>query len=97
MKPIYILLLLETFEGKIIGMWWPIFAFATMGMEHCVANMYYLSTALMLVPTGHKYEFNLGQALAYNIIPSTLGCIIGGAVFAGLINYYAYREHAATV
>lgn len=35
-------------SSKIIGMWWPIFAFVTLGLDHVVANMFYMPLAIWL-------------------------------------------------
>lgn len=35
-------------SGKIIAMWWPIFAFASLGLDHVVANMFLIPLGIFL-------------------------------------------------
>lgn len=70
--------------GKILAVYMPVFAFVVCGFEHSIANMYYLvsgltASAMYGLPAA---GLNFGNALAYCLIPSTLGNIIGGALIA---------------
>jgi len=71
--------------GKIWGVWFPIMAFVTLGFEHSIANMFF-------IPLGIFYgaQVTWGQFLAVNLIPVTLGNIIGGAFFVGAMYWYIY-------
>jgi hypothetical protein len=71
--------------GKVTGMWWPIFAFAVIGYEHCVANMFLISTGLMF---GAK--ITAGQ-FALNIVFVVLGNSLGGALFVGFSEFFLYH------
>ena len=71
--------------GKIIGMWFPIFAFAVSGFEHCVANMFLISIGMM-----YGADVNYGQ-FAMNLIPAVLGNIVGGSLLVGLSEVYLYH------
>lgn len=85
----------DSFEGKIFGMWWPIMTFATIGYEHSIANMYFVPTGLMYSnsnPTLGDYTF--GDFIGKNLIPATIGNMIGGGVFVACVYFYVYREHA---
>jgi formate/nitrite transporter len=64
----------RTVIGKIFGIYFPIMAFVASGFEHSVANMYFLPVGLMA-----KGVF-LSRFLTIfdNLIPVTLGNIIGG-------------------
>ncbi len=86
--------------GKILIIWVTIMAFITSGFEHCIANMYYFSIGLLAkldsrilgasTLTSEKInEVNIGSALG-NIIPVTIGNIIGGLVFVGLAYWVVY-------
>lgn len=80
--------------GKILIIWFAIMAFIIGGFEHCVANMFYFSLALMAqtdpnLLLASKVEPSLLANLNlvgiwHNLIPVTLGNIIGGAVFIGV-------------
>ena len=70
--------------GKVLAVYLPVFAFVVLGFEHSVANMYYLSSGLI---AGAEYGLtaaglNLGNALLFDLLPSTLGNIIGGCAIA---------------
>lgn len=71
--------------GKIVGCWFPIMIFVLSGFEHNVANMFFIPTA-MLVP-GSEITF---AALWGNLIPVTLGNIVGGGLFVGGLFWAAY-------
>lgn len=72
--------------GKIFGCFFPIMAFVLSGFEHSVANMFFIPAA-MTVPgcTVTMSDFLLG-----NLLPVTLGNIIGGGVFVGMLFWGAY-------
>lgn len=82
---------------KLFGMVLPVTAFIAAGFEHCVANMFILPYAWLLVQTGHVPEgvdvsvLTLG-AIIHNLIPATLGNIAGGAAFVGGIYWLVYRK-----
>ena len=78
----------ESVAGKIIALYTPVFAFVLCGFEHSVANMYYLTAGLL---SGSAEELNAGNALAFCLIPSTLGNIAGGGLVA-LAMRFLYGE-----
>lgn len=69
--------------GKLVGIWWPIMTFVTLGFEHSIANMYYLPIALFEGAT-----FTVGDMLLSNLLPVTLGNIVGGGIFVALLYTY---------
>ena len=79
-------------HGKIIALYMPIFAFVICGFEHSVANMYYLTAGLL---SGHAEGLNVGNAIVYSLIPSTLGNIIGGAAIS-ISFYFLFRPKKDT-
>lgn len=38
--------------SKVVGMWWPIFSFVVLGLEHVVANMFFIPLGLFLGTPG---------------------------------------------
>lgn len=70
--------------GKIAAVYLPIFTFVVAGFEHSVANMYYLSAALLAVKEYnlHLGMLTLGKAIINSLLPSTLGNMIGGFAIA---------------
>ncbi|HAB95051.1 MAG TPA: FdhC protein [Lachnospiraceae bacterium] len=71
--------------GKIWAIWFPIALFVFAGFEHCVANMTYIPLGMML-----GAEISIGQMLLGNLLPVTIGNLIGGAVIVPLIYYNSY-------
>ena len=76
--------------GKILGIWFPIMAFVAIGFEHSVANMYF-------IPTGMLYGASVtwGEFLLNNLLPVTLGNVIGGALFVGVVYWYLYGDRSS--
>lgn len=66
--------------GKLIMVFWCLFAFITTGFEHSVANMTLLTEAL-LNPAGQAVTF---AGCVYNLAVVTLGNMIGGILFVAL-------------
>ena len=73
--------------GKFFGIWFPIMAFVSSGFEHCVANMYF-------IPAGIFCGANVswGQFFGANLIPVTLGNIVGGFFFIGVIYFTTFKN-----
>lgn len=71
-------------SGKLIMIFWCLFAFITTGFEHSVANMTLIAIGAMN-PMGFDVTW---AGYAYNLIVVTLGNMIGGILFIGLP--YAY-------
>lgn len=76
--------------GKIIGLWWPVMCFVAIGFEHCIANMFFIPLGIL-----EGAPVSWGQFLYSNLLPSTLGNIVGGAFFVGTLYWYAYGRDAS--
>lgn len=72
--------------AKLIMIFWCLFAFITTGFEHSIANMTAMSVALMIPGNGLTIS-----GFLHNMIPVTLGNIVGGAVFIGMSYWYIGR------
>ncbi|MDO3378706.1 formate/nitrite transporter family protein [Geoalkalibacter halelectricus] len=83
--------------GKILACYVPIMAFVASGFEHSIANMYFIPTGLLLagVPGLEAPGLTWGGFLA-NIIPVTLGNIIGGVIFVGFAYWYIHLKALRT-
>ena len=89
--------------GKIAGIWFPIMAFVLSGFEHSVANMYYIPAGLLALanPTYAAAAQAAEVAteavsvlgLLDNLLPVTLGNIVGGAAVA-LVVWYCHARRA---
>lgn len=94
-------------SGKILAIFFPILAFVVSGYEHCVANMYYIpagifaasnETYVNLAMAEYGYTavqleaLNWVSFLTKNLIPVTLGNIVGGMLFVGLPLYLIHAR-----
>ncbi len=82
----------KSVPGKLLACWLPITAFQTMGMEHIVVNMF-LHTAGPLLGSGVPFF----KVIFWNFLPVTLGNIIGGMVFIGMLFYSTHRTKMSNV
>lgn len=73
--------------GKLAAIWFPVMAFVAMGFEHSVANMYFIPTAIFYGSSVSWAEFFVS-----NLIPATLGNIVGGGGLVGLLYWYVYND-----
>lgn len=69
--------------GKIIGLWFPVMCFVALGYEHSIANMFFIPLGMM-----YGADVSVGDFVMNNLIPATLGNIIGGALFVGCAYWY---------
>lgn len=82
----------EDAGGKILGLFLPIMLFVVSGYEHCVANMYFVPAGIVvsgnygIVADGLSW----GSFLLNNLLPVTIGNVIGGACMVGIGYYYSY-------
>jgi formate/nitrite transporter len=86
---------------KILGIIFPISAFVAIGFEHSVANMYFLPFALMikddpnlLLALHNSVSIDLSNlnliGLFNNLLPVSLGNIVGGSLFVGIVYWFIY-------
>jgi len=88
--------------GKIFGIYFPIMAFVASGFEHCVANMYFIPMGLLLkgnatvVATaglaGKLSNLSLQGFFINNLIPVTLGNIVGGSLCVATVYWLVYLK-----
>ena len=93
--------------GKVWAIFFPICAFVIGGWEHCVANMFYIPAG-MIAATNPDYvakaeelygitaqqisaNLNIGGFVS-NLIPVTIGNILGGMVFVALPLYAIHKS-----
>ncbi len=89
--------------GKIFAVWFCIGLFIISGFEHSVANMYFIPAGL-LAAGNEAYAalagvdlggLTFGAFLIRNLLPVTLGNIVGGGLFVGVMYWLVYRERPA--
>ena len=74
--------------GKLIMIFWCLFAFITTGFEHSIANMTLMAVALM-EPSGQAVTIG---GYFWNLFFVTIGNVIGGVIFVALPYYLASRR-----
>jgi len=82
---------------KIVGLILPISAFVAAGFEHCIANMYFLPLAWLQtvigdVPADFDASLITMPGIIHNLVPVTLGNIVGGSGFVGFVYWVIYRK-----
>lgn len=93
----------KDYLGKVVSAIFPVVAFVVSGFEHSVANMYYIPAGIFAknIPafvekTGLAGDalskLNLLNMVTKNLIPVTLGNIIGGSLLVGLVYFLAYNK-----
>lgn len=89
--------------GKIFACFFPIMAFVASGFEHCVANMYFIPMGLFLKSSGQiapegmdLTNLTWANFFSRNLVPVTIGNIIGGAIFVGLLYWTVYVKGTET-
>ncbi|MEP2937493.1 MAG: formate transporter FocA [Gilvibacter sp.] len=95
----------KTTGGKILAIVFPITAFVAAGFEHSIANMYFIPKALLIKSsandqfwasinaTPEMYQnLTWSNFLVDNLIPVTIGNIIGGAVLVGFVYWFVYLK-----
>ena len=96
----------ENTIGKIMAIFFPIMAFVACGFEHSVANMYFIPIGILLknepsvvVRSGLSSDdldnLTWSSFVMNNLIPVTLGNIVGGAIFVGVLYWIIYRRSAS--
>lgn len=78
--------------GKLLACYVPIMTFVSSGFEHSIANMYFIPTGLMISQqTGHSTPALTWNAfLLDNLLPVTLGNIVGGVLFVACAYWYVH-------
>jgi formate/nitrite transporter len=87
--------------GKLFAIYFPIMAFVASGFEHSVANMFFIPYGIFLKSNPKVLEaagktladlanLNWGTLFTVNLIPVTLGNLVGGAIFVGAVYWYVY-------
>jgi len=87
----------KTIPGKVLGIIFPISGFVAMGYEHSVANMFFIPMGIMINFFAPERFWNdthlikenfshlkVNEFLFSNLLPVTIGNIIGGVVFVGV-------------
>lgn len=86
--------------GKIFSIWFCIGLFIIAGFEHSIANMYFIPAGIIAAENNayvNMLSLDTSQLMVFNFIvknllPVTLGNIIGGSLFVGVTYWGCYRD-----
>ena len=105
---VWLTLSARTTADRILAIVPPISAFVAAGFEHSVANMYFVPLGLLITRLDPVFAATAGppvpssQALTWsaflgrNLLPVTIGNVIGGAVLVGLVYWFVYLRGQST-
>lgn len=92
--------------GKLLAIFFPIWAFVICGFEHCIANMFYIPMGMLAASNpdyvtkanelynitseqcSHLFSFGITKSFFF----VTLGNILGGMLFVGVLFYSIHRD-----
>ncbi|HOS81812.1 MAG TPA: formate/nitrite transporter family protein [Methanolinea sp.] len=88
--------------GKFFGIWFPIMCFVSTGFEHSIANQYFISAGILtqgFITDPAKINAGLNWVTFWtnNMIIVTIGNIVGGMFFVGVIYWVAFRKEIAAL
>ncbi len=96
----------RTVTDKIIAILFPITAFVAAGFEHSIANMYFIPVGILLVGqpsvlvaagvTAGSVSNLTWVGFVGNLVPVTIGNIIGGGILVGAVYWLAYLSRERT-
>lgn len=90
--------------GKIFAIFFPIWLFITSGFEHSIANMFYIPAGILAkanpawaaashIEPDVLAKLNWHTFIINNLVPVTLGNIVGGAIFVAGIYWFVYIKN----
>jgi formate transporter len=90
---------------KALAVVFPISAFVASGYEHSIANMYFIPLGLLIksqdavlaaggLDASQLADLDLMHFLFANLLPVTLGNLVGGGLLVGAIYWFIYRRKA---
>jgi formate/nitrite transporter len=86
----------RTVVDKAVAIVFPVSAFVACGFEHCIANMYLIPLGIFLKDSFPGSSTQLAaldwSGFLHNLVPATLGNLLGGAGMVGLVYWIIYRR-----
>jgi CBS domain-containing protein len=94
---------------KILAILFPITAFVALGFEHSIANMYFIPAGLLLKNNPQVLaaaqdilggapdlpNLTISGFILKNLLPVTIGNIIGGTFFVGMAHWFLFLKPSA--
>lgn len=86
--------------SKIFAIWFCIGLFVISGFEHSIANMYFIPAGIAAAADSGLAQLagcdvsvlTVGNFLIKNLLPVTLGNILGGGLFVGMVYWFTGRK-----
>jgi formate transporter FocA len=107
---VWLVMSARTTTDKILAIIFPITAFVAAGFEHCIANMYFIPVGLFIkagAPESFWSQIGVlpsdfaaltwSNMLLNNLLPVTIGNIIGGTVLVGAVYWAVYLRKGKTI
>lgn len=93
----------DTIVGKMMAVFFPIWLFITSGFENSIANMYYIPAGILIksndafvklsgLSQGELDSLNWVTFFSKNLLPVTLGNIIGGGILVGMAYWFVHTR-----
>lgn len=83
---VWLCLMVKSLPAKMLACWIPVGAFVALGYEHSIANMFF-------IPAGMFEGADITIAdMMHNLIPVTLGNIVGGMLMVGTLYNFLHRQ-----
>jgi formate transporter len=93
----------RTTTDRVLAVVPPIAAFVAAGFEHSIANMYFVPLALLIRDLDPAFGQGLrvewlgwGSFVVWNLVPVTVGNLIGGTVLVAAVYWFVYLRRPAT-
>ena len=105
---VWLTLSARTTADRVLAIVPPISAFVAAGFEHSVANMYFVPLGLLITrldpvfaatagaPAPSSRALTWSAFLGRNLLPVTIGNVIGGAILVGLVYWFVYLRARST-
>jgi formate/nitrite transporter len=98
----------RSLPGKVLAVVFPITAFVAAGFEHSIANMYFIPMGLFLkeerrvvqasgLQSSELADLGWGEFVVNNLVPVTIGNVIGGALLVGGVYWFVFLRPGVAV
>lgn len=82
----------NTVQGKIAAVFFPVMLFVLCGFEHSIANMFYIPAGMLEGAFTGTAAPTIQAFLLQNLLPVTIGNLIGGAIIVSGDYYLIYQN-----
>lgn len=83
----YLAMMARELFSKVVAIWWPTFCFVCLGLDHVVANMFFIPQAIFVGSPTISVSYYIWKSM----IPTLLGNIVGGGLCVATLYWYLVR------